>query len=307
MSTDGARSEAKDGVARRRGIQLARARTDKFCGCQWRDGVPAFLRGAASGHGSARGLLDMSRSVPVEVNEECVLRYTHGARSGDEGCPIRFRVSAAKGLVFFLRTSLLLKSCDVHTYHQVFLSVSDRLKLFGSFQKGHFAILWPRLRDCNNVRFMGTALCRAISQTIEDFYVHNLDLGPHPRGLTALRTPGTDTMVICSLGVPQYHDVCCHSLPQYRSIFVSLPVTVNLTTVMSWPHGFEVDDVAEIPFIKTFPDSWQTSMVVGDELDSGWIRYPIETVHMCDGMTQRRGIARHDFKLRTQAVRASWH
>jgi hypothetical protein len=89
-----------------------------------------------------------------------------------------------------------------------------------------------------------------------------------------LNAPGQEAMVVDSLTLEQYHQICYWYLSNWRNISISPDVTVNLGTVITCSSGDQLQDFVEIVF---FPDvdvrfsHWDGAQ--GEVMEDGWTRY----------------------------------
>jgi hypothetical protein len=70
-----------------------------------------------------------------------------------------------------------------------------------------------------------------------------------PHGITSLDAPDQEAMVIDSLTLEQYHEICYWDLSRRRSISLSTPVTVKLGAVIASSWDDQVKDLVGIAFL----------------------------------------------------------
>jgi hypothetical protein len=86
-----------------------------------------------------------------------------------------------------------------------------------------------------------------------------------------------ELMVVESLTMQNYHDICFLNLSQYRTISISTSTIVNLGAIISCSPGFPLKDPVEIaytPNVRPRVFGWLTSEgVEGVVMEDSWTRY----------------------------------
>jgi hypothetical protein len=94
------------------------------------------------------------------------------------------------------------------------------------------------------------------------------------RGLTSLNVPDDKAMVISSLTLQQYHDICDWDLSLTRTVLVSTDLTVNLGAVFGCYSGDQLEASAEIASLPDGAVGWDDWYgAEGKVINNGWIRY----------------------------------
>ncbi|KAJ7679419.1 hypothetical protein DFH06DRAFT_510807 [Mycena polygramma] len=123
--------------------------------------------------------------------------------------------------------------------------------------------------------------------TIQSFsHIDDLDLKSKPLALTSLNAPGTESIIIDSLTIPQYHQICRRSLRQSsRWISISSAVTVHMAAAVCWVTGSRFEEsvqIASIPEAEiTCPDERWTGSTTGHIMETGWTRFHTRNMSRC--------------------------
>jgi hypothetical protein len=84
-------------------------------------------------------------------------------------------------------------------------------------------------------------------------------------------------MVIESLTMEEYHNICFYSLHQFRMISIPTSTTVNLGTIISCSLDYPLEgpvEIAYMPNVDSHNAGWHTSKGAnGAVMEDGWTRY----------------------------------
>jgi hypothetical protein len=84
-------------------------------------------------------------------------------------------------------------------------------------------------------------------------------------------------MVVESLTMEHYHDICFLNLSQFRTITISTSTTANLGVIVACSSDYPLEDPVKIeyaPNVDAHFYSWQTSDGMrGVAMKDGWTRY----------------------------------
>ncbi|KAF7364453.1 hypothetical protein MSAN_01106400 [Mycena sanguinolenta] len=84
---------------------------------------------------------------------------------------------------------------------------------------------------------------------------------PPPQSILSLQDPNQESLIISSLGYPEWHSLCESYLYQYRSNYVSVRAEVTLGSIIHWPSGSRIEHAIEIASATEVQNEW-----------SGWHR-----------------------------------
>jgi hypothetical protein len=94
-----------------------------------------------------------------------------------------------------------------------------------------------------------------------------------PKGISSLNAPDQEAMVIDSLTLEQYHNICSWNLSQTQTITISTNVTVNLGAVFTCSPEDQLQDWMEIVFLPDVETHWiGWNGAEGEVMDNSWIR-----------------------------------
>ncbi|KAJ6525982.1 hypothetical protein B0H19DRAFT_1275854 [Mycena capillaripes] len=114
-------------------------------------------------------------------------------------------------------------------------------------------------------------------------------LWPSGFEIPSLTGLNTETSIIDSLALEDYHLICYYDLRQSRSITVSTRITVTLGAVLFWPESNRFKDSVEVAFL---PDRWVSpdweipEGVRGEVTATGWTRYSFKASDTFDNTIQ---------------------
>jgi hypothetical protein len=84
-------------------------------------------------------------------------------------------------------------------------------------------------------------------------------------------------MVIESLTVEEYHNICFLNLSQFRTISISISTTVNLGAIIACSSNYPLEgpiEIAYTPNVDSHIPGWQTSEGAnGAVMEDGWTWY----------------------------------
>jgi hypothetical protein len=95
----------------------------------------------------------------------------------------------------------------------------------------------------------------------------------HAQGFTSLNAPGQEAVVINSLTLEQYHQICYWNLSHRRIISISPEMTVNLGAIIPYFSTGQLQDWVEIallPDVDPRCGGWRGAD--GEVLEDGWTR-----------------------------------
>ncbi|KAF7337137.1 hypothetical protein MVEN_02151700 [Mycena venus] len=126
-------------------------------------------------------------------------------------------------------------------------------------------------------------LCAELTIPIDQIDVREeLDGIPGLQGVQSLRTSNTEAMVIDTVTLKGYHNICSLILSHLHNVYVSLSIIVNLGAVILWPrddvleHWVEITSLADT---EVFFGSWfNPGKGNGEQLENGWTRFRSEDI-----------------------------
>ncbi|KAJ6566456.1 hypothetical protein B0H19DRAFT_1374022 [Mycena capillaripes] len=103
---------------------------------------------------------------------------------------------------------------------------------------------------------------------------------------SAWTAPNPESILIQSLTLKEYHQICVFHLRRHRQITVSTSIIpVNLGTVISWSSSNRFEDsvgIAFLPNIEVYPGQWvNTGAAQGERIKEGWTRFIANNVFDC--------------------------
>jgi hypothetical protein len=115
--------------------------------------------------------------------------------------------------------------------------------------------------------------------------------------------PNSETIVIHSLGLEEYHEICYWNLGRWQTFPVSMQAELHLGAVVYSPSGSELDGLVEIAFLpdaNLYIGRWSDNRAVGDTMEDDWTRC---TFHSCLDLS----LANHVKLLKLQLSRDIRH
>jgi hypothetical protein len=94
-----------------------------------------------------------------------------------------------------------------------------------------------------------------------------------PQRITSLDTPGQEAIVIDSLTLETYHEICYWELSRPRTITISPGATVNLGAVIACSPADQLHDwmeIASLPDVEVRCGDWHGAD--GEVIADGWTR-----------------------------------
>ncbi|KAJ7681991.1 hypothetical protein DFH06DRAFT_1159938 [Mycena polygramma] len=107
--------------------------------------------------------------------------------------------------------------------------------------------------------------------------VSDFDLSSNPHGIGSLKSPGMKTMVVSSLSIEQYHEICMSGLTRRHTISFFRPVTVDPSEVYR-PPGLPIAfrpglDVCLRPwYCASLGATISVTPTGGEMMENGWAR-----------------------------------
>ncbi|KAF7352060.1 hypothetical protein MVEN_01168700 [Mycena venus] len=95
------------------------------------------------------------------------------------------------------------------------------------------------------------------------------------QGIFSLSAPNTETMVIDTMMLETYHDICSKSLRRFRKLTMSLSGTANIPAVLRYsPSGLLEDsvEIAALPNVAAHHAGWN-AYAAGEVMENGWTRF----------------------------------
>jgi hypothetical protein len=87
----------------------------------------------------------------------------------------------------------------------------------------------------------------------------------------------TELMVVESLTMEEYHNICFLNLSEFRTISIPTPMAVKLDAIISCSSSHPLEDPVEMaytPNVDTGVDGWQTfEGAEGVVMKDGWTQY----------------------------------
>ncbi|KAJ6566391.1 hypothetical protein B0H19DRAFT_709837 [Mycena capillaripes] len=89
-------------------------------------------------------------------------------------------------------------------------------------------------------------------------------------------------MILESLTLRKYHQICALHLDRYRSTTIATPIHVDQGTVVLWPSTNRFEDSVAIAFspnVNVYPGQWEaTGGTPGERTEGGWTRFSTSDV-----------------------------
>ncbi|KAJ6544148.1 hypothetical protein B0H19DRAFT_1267451 [Mycena capillaripes] len=127
-----------------------------------------------------------------------------------------------------------------------------------------------KLQDCEDctlwIRSSTGRLCTELIEPINATYLY-------VSSETCRLEPSTEVMIIESLTLQDYHDICYYNLRRFPSITISTRTAVNLGAVAFCPSSNRLEDSVEIASLPNAEVSYNWGSVeAGEVIEEGWTR-----------------------------------